>query len=101
MRVNTIWFLMLKIYIIFFLISSEAKRARLSINFLLGLKRFITADESPIALIPFVARPQIEEQICKVLNQNLSNMTPKPTPRTQDYCGIIISGGSGTGKTRI
>jgi hypothetical protein len=28
-------------------------------------------------------------------------MMPKPTPRTQDYCGIIISGGSGTGKTRI
>ncbi|RIA96857.1 hypothetical protein C1645_871831 [Glomus cerebriforme] len=74
----------------------ELERARLSINFLLDL-----TDKSPITLIPFVSRPQIEEKLCKILNQNLSNMTPKPMPRTQDYCGIVISGGSGIGKTRI
>jgi hypothetical protein len=77
------------------------KRARLSIDSLSDLKRIISADGSPITFIPFVARPQIEEKICEVININLLNMFDIISPRTQDYRGIVISGGSGTGKTRI
>ncbi|CAI2188724.1 15931_t:CDS:2 [Funneliformis geosporum] len=81
--------------------NSEAKRARPSIDSLSDLNRIISADGSPITLIPFVARPQIEEKICEVIGLNLFNMFYEPSHRTQDYLGIVISGGSGTGKTRI
>ncbi|CAG8585149.1 11653_t:CDS:2 [Funneliformis caledonium] len=83
------------------LLISEVKRPKLSIDSLSDLRRIILADKSLITLIPFVSRPQIEEKLCKVLNQNLSNMTFKLTPQTQNYCGIVISGRSGTRKTHI
>ncbi|PKY44600.1 hypothetical protein RhiirA4_458946 [Rhizophagus irregularis] len=67
------------------LLTSEqpvtAKRIRPSIDFLLDLRRKISADENPIILIPFITRPEIEDISALI--------------------SIIISGKSGTGKTRI
>jgi hypothetical protein len=89
-------------YFLFIVTSPEVKRARFSIDSLPDLRRIVSADKSPISLVHFVARPQIERKICEVIGLNLKNMMcDKPSPRTQDYRGIVISGGSGTGKTRI
>ncbi|RHZ68602.1 hypothetical protein Glove_294g172 [Diversispora epigaea] len=75
-----------------------AKRAKFSIDSISDLERIISADECPITLIPFVSRPQIEDKVCELIDLNLINI---PSPRTQDYRGIVISSGNGTGKTRI
>ncbi|RGB38346.1 hypothetical protein C1646_665499 [Rhizophagus diaphanus] len=81
----------------------EVKRPRLSIDALSDLKENISANKSPIIMIPFIAHyQQIERKICELISLNLDNMIfDELSPRTQDYCGIVISDGSGTGKTCI
>ncbi|CAJ0839766.1 19502_t:CDS:2, partial [Entrophospora sp. SA101] len=62
------------------------------------LKRVILANEYPVTFVPFIAHPEIEKDICEIIHLNLMSLF---SPRSQDYCGIVISGGSDTGKTHI
>ncbi|CAH1766703.1 1216_t:CDS:2, partial [Entrophospora sp. SA101] len=80
------------------LVSMKAKRVRLSIDSLSDLKRVILANEYPVTFVPFIAHPEIEKDICEIIHLNLMSLF---SPRSQDYCGIVISGGSDTGKTHI
>ncbi len=89
-------------YFLFIVTSPEVERDMFSIDSLPDLRRIVSADKSPISLVHFVARLQIKRKICEVIGLNLKNMMyDKLSPRTQDYRGIVITGRSGTGKTRI
>ncbi|CAJ0896552.1 16520_t:CDS:2, partial [Entrophospora sp. SA101] len=79
-------------------INLISERVRLSIDSLSDLKRVILANEYPVTFVPFIAHPEIEKDICEIIHLNLMSLF---SPRSQDYCGIVISGGSDTGKTHI
>ncbi|CAB4425064.1 unnamed protein product [Rhizophagus irregularis] len=58
---------------------TSAKRIRPSIDFLLDLRRKISADENPIILIPFITRPEIED-ISALISYNLFMLYSKASP---------------------
>ncbi|CAG8832559.1 16729_t:CDS:2, partial [Gigaspora margarita] len=85
--------------------ASSSKRAKssqqtilYSMNSMSELKRHVTIIKALVEFIRFVSHPIIQNNICNIIYSNLELCG---STRSQNFCGIVISGGSGIGETHI
>ncbi|KAF0522606.1 hypothetical protein F8M41_015498 [Gigaspora margarita] len=77
-------------------LSKRAKSSQQTILYSMDsmseLKWHVTITKAPVEFIRFVPRPSIQNNICDVIYYNLVSCG---STRFQNFCGIVISGGSG------